>query len=98
MKRIVGYQWIRAALLAALPLTLIPGMAYSDPPPDTISYHIFLYNGGAYVDSCATSSYQTGHVFDLASGAIIGNVPGPGLDIYDANGVRIGYLTAYISP
>jgi hypothetical protein len=98
MKRIVGYIWVFAALTAVLLLSLLPAAAHSDPPPDTTPYHIFLYNGTDYVDSCATSSYQTGHVFDLASGAIIGNVPGPGLDIYDANGVRIGYLTAYINP
>ena len=66
--------------------------AHSDAPPTP--YSIFLDNGhGVYVDSSATCSFQGGYVLDDASSAVIGYVPGPGLQIYNSNGVQIWYLS-----
>ena len=90
MKRIVGLLRVFSGLTAVL--LLCPLTARSASPPS--SYYIYLSDGhGGYVDRTSTSSYQNPFVFDLATQAVIGNVPGPGLQIYDNNAVQIGYLS-----
>jgi hypothetical protein len=90
MKRSIGFKWGIAPFLGVIVTIAALGTARSTTSP----LHIMLRNsGGVYVDACATSSYQEGQVYDMATGALIGTVPPGSSTIYNANNQVIGYLS-----
>lgn len=90
MKRMVGYRQILFALIAGIMLCHTPQVALSSGP----SYRIFLQApGGGYYDATPTSIYQEGHVYDIATGNVIGYVPANSFTIYNAGNTAIGYLS-----
>ena len=71
-----------------------------DPTGDA-STLVYFFNGqGVLVNVSASYSYQEGHIYDLSTGHVVGNVPNyqnGGTDIYDLSENWIGEIENSVS-